>query len=1254
MKQLFTHQRLHHQGANNLLHNVFAPLRRIALLALMLCTAWGAWGQNITIKINNTTTKTGTSLENALSGVNLSTVTKLEITDGKFTETDWTNMVDGGKPKLNKLQYFIISDQVKPVANIPTTGSGDQAIAFFSNALYTSSPLIEVYIANMTNITGQTFTNCSYLTKAEFPHATIIGSMAFGDCKELRKIIIPQITDIRQNAFAQCTKLDSMIIGATPPKYNNYFPPFSGCPTPRYIKFVNSDGTELAGSNLTKAQNAYEYHNGGSQGIGLLANWLGWEWAPSFTVKYTAGPNGYLTGYDGEYRVTKGKNISTTANAEDGYEFERWSDDENIPASRQDNNVQSNIDVTAYFRVKTTKTKLIYSANSGGLVKKGVSGALASSITEEGTPGEDGPEIYPVANTGHLFLNWNDGKIDEPRSDKYDNTDITYSANFVTTGTEIVTLNYTSDNNGYIDGIKQQRIIKGNTGLEVTAEANDPTNYEFLRWTDGKFNNPRQDANVTKNIDVTAQFVPSGTTTYDIKYIVNNSNWGHIKGENEQKVANFDGYRCGNEVEAEILGNNIFLHWNDGDINPKRTDCVNEHTTFTAEFVAAGTQVWNLTYGVKDNIGGQINGKVEQRVANNGNGHFVTASTDANYNFLRWSDGSTINPRQDTAVKRDINVTAQFIHQDNVADVCTLTYNSGTNGTINGYTPQHLIKGENGSPVTAVAKPGYKFVRWSDGRFDNPRTDTNVQDNITVTAEYTTETTKIYTLTYSADANGSITGPNPQQVAEGGDAFAVRAEPIDANNYTFYRWSDGCSENPRTDKKVTENIIATAEFIPASEATNIYKLKYVSEDDNKGTIYKGFAEQNVLYPDGCGVEVKFAGLGSYKFFRWNDFNADSTRKDCNLTSNPTEFTAYFIDRTTTTYELKYSALDGGYISGPAWQRVTTGEDGSEVEAKPEDGYIFVRWSDGDTIAKRQDMNVTDDITVTAEFVPVGTPIYYVEYIAGTGGKIEPASLAKQKVPAGGNTVEIEAKGNPETDFMFTGWSDNLKTSKRSDKVTANAIYTANFTPTCCKTHWHYDTTKIAQNPCGEYTFQFPWGDTRDTVITDSETYTFTVRKDIGTGTCSAGSGIECDSLYILRVKFLPSTEHYFHVLVDDEFKYKGKTYTCNTANDTILYIFDDEYDISNCDTLKIYVHFNHPKPLSTSNVAAERINLYPNPTNTGFYIEAEAREVTVSSINGQLLHRQAISGKTYVDISHLPAGVYMVRAGSAVAKVVRI
>ncbi|MCW1923070.1 tandem-95 repeat protein [Luteolibacter arcticus] len=67
-----------------------------------------------------------------------------------------------------------------------------------------------------------------------------------------------------------------------------------------------------------------------------------------------------------------------------------------------------------------------------------------------------------------------------------------------------------------------------------------------------------------------------------------------------------------------------------------------------------------------------------------------------------------------------------------------------------------------------------------------------------------------YTVTYTAGANGAITGSTPQTVNYGGSSSAVTAVPN--SGYGFTNWSDGSTANPRTDSNVTANLTVTANF----------------------------------------------------------------------------------------------------------------------------------------------------------------------------------------------------------------------------------------------------------------------------------------------------------------------------------------------------------------------------------------------------------------------------------------------------------
>ncbi len=96
----------------------------------------------------------------------------------------------------------------------------------------------------------------------------------------------------------------------------------------------------------------------------------------------------------------------------------------------------------------------------------------------------------------------------------------------------------------------------------------------------------------------------------------------------------------------------------------------------------------------------------------------------------------------------DISVTASF-----AIDSFTLTYAAGAHGSISGACPRRVTYGGDGTAVTAVPATGYHFVKWSDNKTANPRTDTNVTADLSVSASFAIDT---FTLTYTAGAHGSI------------------------------------------------------------------------------------------------------------------------------------------------------------------------------------------------------------------------------------------------------------------------------------------------------------------------------------------------------------------------------------------------------------------------------------------------------------------------------------------------------------------
>jgi hypothetical protein len=71
-----------------------------------------------------------------------------------------------------------------------------------------------------------------------------------------------------------------------------------------------------------------------------------------------------------------------------------------------------------------------------------------------------------------------------------------------------------------------------------------------------------------------------------------------------------------------------------------------------------------------------------------------------------------------------------------VADVYTVTFVAGSNGSIVGQTSQLVVSGSDTDAVYAAPANLYEFTAWSDANTDNPRTITNVTANATLTATF--------------------------------------------------------------------------------------------------------------------------------------------------------------------------------------------------------------------------------------------------------------------------------------------------------------------------------------------------------------------------------------------------------------------------------------------------------------------------------------------------------------------------------------
>ncbi|MBQ8704014.1 MAG: leucine-rich repeat protein [Bacteroidales bacterium] len=155
--------------------------------------------------------------------------------------------------------------------------------------------------------------------------------------------------------------------------------------------------------------------------------------------------------------------------------------------------------------------------------------------------------------------------------------------------------------------------------------------------------------------------------------------------------------------------------------------------------------------------------------------------------------------------------------------------------------------------LTAVAGPGYHFIRWSDGDTVNPRAVVADGDqmlyayfgydhfNISVASDDTVNTVTDYN---AADDNYLSN-------------HVLQATP--AAGYHFTQWNDGNTDNPRT-IVLTQDTSFTASFVK-----DVYTVEVFSSDTTMGHVYGGGMAE---YLD--TLTLTAVPVYGYHFVRWND------------------------------------------------------------------------------------------------------------------------------------------------------------------------------------------------------------------------------------------------------------------------------------------------------------------------------------------------------------------------------------------------
>ncbi len=270
--------------------------------------------------------------------------------------------------------------------------------------------------------------------------------------------------------------------------------------------------------------------------------------------------------------------------------------------------------------------------------------------------------------------------------------------------------------------------------------------------------------------------------------------------------------------------------------------------------------------------------------------------------------------------------------------------------------------------ATAIARSKYKFVQWSDGNTDNPRTIILTQDTC-LRAEFAELPS--YTITL----NGRYLGGNiynekgtwESNIPDAGTTFKCYEGwyiAITENYYcgTWIGWSDGVKEESRT-IVVSQDTVLTA----LSDAKE-YAISITAGEHGRLLINNNTYDdivRNISECDAFSVTACATPDDGYYFTQWSDGNTNICR-DIYLSEDITLVAQFELKKPVS---VKAEAASGCENMGSvALSETGTLYAGDNVTATAtaNEGYHFVEWEDG-SVDNPRTVYLTSDTTLVATF-----------------------------------------------------------------------------------------------------------------------------------------------------------------------------------------------------------------------------------------------------------------------------------------------
>ncbi len=649
--------------------------------------------------------------------------------------------------------------------------------------------------------------------------------------------------------------------------------------------------------------------------------------ADTFTLSYTAGTGGTLSGTTPQTVAYGGSGTEVTAVPNTGYHFVSWSDGI-LTAARTDTNVVADVSVTANF----TQNEYTLTINS----------AYGSVSVNDPAPYHYSDSVILTMGTvdpGYTFTGWSGSGCGGTGS-----CTVTFSGNMEVTANftqNAYTLDITIDPSasGTVVRLPDQPTYTYNQQVTLTPTPAD--GWSFSAWSGACTGGGACVVTMGDNRTVTATFTQNA---YTLAITIDPSASGTVAKSPDQAS-----YTYGQEVTLTPTSADgwTFAGWSGGGCSGTDpcTVTMNSNIEVTANFTQ---DEYSLDVGIDPADSGNSVTAIPGGPYHYGEVVSLTPVSVAGWRFDHMLGATCTETGCTVTITGNMVVTAYFTK---IEYTLNLISSPAEGGTISPDKPTPYYYND---PVTLTPHPsaGYIFSSWDNACGTNPECVVTITGNTSVTAIFTLEP---YILDVTIDGNGVVTKVPDQLTYTYGQVvnLTATADP----GWSFAGWGGACSGNGDCQVTMDANKAVTANFTRDEYTLDITPVgNGTVTPDNSGPYFYGDVLILTAVPAEGWSEPEWSVAGC-------------TGNSCTVTmygdqSVIATFTENLID-----YTLNTSVDGNGSITRnpdyPLYPHNTT----VTLTANPDPGWNFNHW-DGACAGKGNPCTIVmdSDKTVTAYFV----------------------------------------------------------------------------------------------------------------------------------------------------------------------------------------------------------------------------------------------------------------------------------------------